>query len=69
MSKCSKKCNKLKEKIDSISGLDDNFVYKCLCQIENQIELIKTYADMDELNGTIWKDNYIISEEHIPHID
>lgn len=30
MSKCSKKCNEIKQKIDNISGLDDDFVYDWL---------------------------------------
>lgn len=55
MSKCSKKCNEIKQKIDGISGLDDDFVYKTLCNIESMIELVEIYADMDELNGTCFK--------------
>lgn len=55
MSKCSKKCNEIKQKIDSISGLDDDFVFEMLCKIENQIDLIDKYADEDILNGTCFK--------------
>lgn len=59
MSKCSKKCNDIKKKIDSISGLDDDTVYeylKCLEKLTNEIvRIIKEYADEDELNGTIFK--------------
>ena len=55
MSKCSKKCNEIKVKIDSISGLDDDFVFQILCKIENQIDLLNQYADEDEINGTIFK--------------
>ena len=55
MSKCSKKCNEIKEKIDSISGLDDDFVFEILCKIENQLDLINIYADEDKLNGTCFK--------------
>lgn len=53
MSKCSKKC----KKIDSISGLDDDFIFDKLCKIENQIELLSIYADLDKLNGTCLKKN------------
>lgn len=55
MSKCSKKCNEIKQKLDSISGLDDDFVFETLCKIENQIDLLNKYADIDELNGTCFK--------------
>lgn len=55
MSRCSKKCNELKEKINSISGLNDNFIYVTLCKIEQLIDLIEKYADEDELNGTCFK--------------
>ncbi len=55
MSRCSKKCNKIKAKIDSISGLDDDFVFEELCKIENIIDLLDKYADEDELNGTCFK--------------
>lgn len=55
MSKCSKKCNDLKKQIDSISGLDDEIVYKILCDIQQQINTIKLYADLDEYNGTCFK--------------
>ena len=58
MSKCSKKCNEIKKKIDSISGLDDKFVFKQLCKIENIIYLINQYADADKLNGTCFKDHF-----------
>ena len=59
MSKCSKKCNEIKAKIDSISGLDDGFVYNQLIAIENFVNLrvdrIDKYADKEELNGTCFK--------------
>lgn len=57
MSKCSKKCNEIKEKINSLSGLDDDFIFEILCKIENQLDLINKYADEDELNGTCFKKN------------
>jgi len=55
MSKCSKKCNEIKKKIDSISGLDDGFIYGILCAIEKQIDFIDEYSDKDEINGTCFK--------------
>lgn len=55
MSKCSKKCNEIKQKTDKISGLDDDFIFEILCKIENQLDLINKYADEDELNGTCFK--------------
>ena len=77
MSKCSKKCNELKKRIDGISGLDDKFVYKMLCNIENEIDLIEMYADLDEKNATCFKRCYVMTDEelceellkHIPYID
>lgn len=55
MSRCSKKCNEIKQKIDSISGLDDDFIFEILCKIENQIDLINKHADLNELNGTCFR--------------
>lgn len=56
MSKCSKKCNEIKQKIDSISGLDDETVYNWLKRLENVTEaiinIIEDYSDRNELNGT-----------------
>ena len=60
MSKCSRKCNEIKEKIDSISGLDDEWIYAHLLLMEKQVvsivNAIEKYADDDELNGTVFKD-------------
>ena len=60
MSRCSKKCNEIKEKIDSISGLDDDYVYSWLKSLESVtssiVGFINTYADRNELNGTFFKD-------------
>lgn len=60
MSRCSKKCNEIKEKIDSISGLDDDYVYDWLKNLESVtssiVGFINTYADRNELNGTCFKD-------------
>lgn len=59
MSKCSKKCNEIKQKIDNVSGLDDDIVYNWLKRLENVtdaiIEIIDNYAERNELNGTCFK--------------
>lgn len=59
MSRCSKKCNEIKQKIDSISGLDDNIVYDWLKRLDNVVgaivSIIDNYADRNELNGTCFK--------------
>lgn len=59
MSRCSKKCNEIKAKIDSISGLDDDVVESNLLILEYITNMIvgniKKYADEDELNGTCFK--------------
>ena len=59
VSKCSKKCNEIKTKIDSISGLDDDYVYNNLLELEKYVtkvvDSINKYADEDELNGTCFK--------------
>lgn len=57
MSKCSKKIKELKEKIDCVSGLDDDFVFMILCSIEKRINLIANYAEEDDLNGTCFNKN------------
>lgn len=59
MSKCSKMCNKIKSKIDSISGLSDDYVFSCLryldCQVDFILDIVDSYANADELNGTCFK--------------
>lgn len=59
MSRCSKKCNEIKQKIDSISGLDDDWIYGNLLALESQVNVIvksiEKYADEDNFNGTCWK--------------
>lgn len=57
MSKCSVKCNELQKKIQNISGLNDQYVYDKLCEIDNIIKDINKYADEDELNGTCFGKN------------
>lgn len=53
MSKCSKKCNELCEKIQSISGLDDSYIYGKLAQLEycvdNIVNTINIYANESPL--------------------
>lgn len=55
MSRTSKKCNELCNKIQSISGLDDNYIYGKLLQLEytvnNIIDDIEKYAEEAPLNG------------------
>ena len=63
MSRCSKKCNELKQKIDEISGLNDDFVFEKLYEIEKLIDLIDSYADEDELNGTCFSNNQTDEKE------
>ncbi len=71
MSKCSKKCNEIKEKIDSISGLDDDYVYFWLNHLDNYVLLVTSmlsdYADKDELHGTCFNDENL--EEAIKHLE
>lgn len=59
MSKCSKKCNEIKQKIDSVSGLNDDFVYARLEELEDIVKLfikdINDYADKEKTNGTCFK--------------
>lgn len=56
MSRCSKMCNEIKQRIDNISGLDDDFVYDCLKRLEiitkEITTIIEDYADRSVLNGT-----------------
>jgi len=55
MSRTSKKCNELCNRIQSISGLDDNYIYGKLLQLEyavnNIIDDIEKYAEENPLNG------------------
>lgn len=59
MSRCSKKCNEIKKKIDSVSGLNDDVVYDWLRRLDNVtdaiVSIIKDYSDRAELNGTCFK--------------
>lgn len=64
MSKCSKKCNELKKLIDNISGLNDAYVFEELCSLENRLELLAEYGNLNEVNGTSFKriDNVKLAE-------
>ena len=61
MSKVSKSVNVLKNKLDSISGLDGDFVFNRLLVLDKFIDVllldINNYLSEDVLNGTIFKDN------------
>lgn len=57
MSKVSVKINNIKNKLDRISGLDDNFVMDRLNILDKYIDIllliIDDYLLEDDLNGTI----------------
>lgn len=60
MSKVSVKINNMKNKLDSISGLDDNFVMNRLNILDKYIDIllfiIDDYLLKDDSNGTIFRD-------------
>lgn len=58
MSRCSKKINEIKEKLDSISGLNDDYVYRYLESIDNIVTPIVEICSQ-------WSE---ISDEHRNHI-
>lgn len=45
MSRCSVKCNEIKEKIDNISGLSDDYVLALLCIAEDIIDFIDVCSE------------------------
>lgn len=60
MSRCSKKINEIKEKLDSISGLNDDYVYRYLESIDNIVTPIveictKWSEESDENRNYIFK--------------
>ena len=59
MSKVSAKINKIKSRLDSISGLDGDFVFEHILEIEKVVDKnvneIDEYCSEDELNGTIFE--------------
>lgn len=59
MSKTSRRINKMKERLDDISGLDGFYVHERLDKIEETIEKyvteIEKHSDEDEMNCTIFE--------------
>lgn len=59
MSKVSSKINRIKKKLDSISGLDDDFIMSSVNKIDIFVNIIlddiNRYLKEDPLNGTIFK--------------
>lgn len=58
MSKVSVRVNRMKNRLDSISGLDGDYVNEQLDYIERVLNIyvdkIDKYANEDEVNGTIF---------------
>ena len=59
LSKVSSKINRIKKKLDNISGLDDNFIMSNINKLDLFVDLmindINRYLKEDPLNGTIFK--------------
>lgn len=59
MSKVSTKINRIKKKLDSISGLDDDFIMSSVNKIDIFVNIIlddiNRYLKENPLNGTIFK--------------
>ena len=59
MSKVSSKINKIKRKLDNISGLEDDFIISNINKLDLFVELmindINNYLKENPLNGTIFK--------------
>ena len=60
MSKITTRINRIKRKLDNISGLDDDFILSNVNKIELFVDIIiddiNRYLKEDPLNGTIFKD-------------
>lgn len=60
MSKVSAKINKIKDKLDSISGLDGDYTFERILEIEKivdkKVNEINRHSGKDELNGTIFEE-------------
>ena len=58
MSKVSKKINEIKEKLDSISGLDDDYVYNWIESIDKIVtpivDICSTWSEEEDEKGTIF---------------
>ena len=61
MSKVSSKINKIKRKLDLISGLDDdvilNYVNKIYLMVDMTVKEIDLYLKEDGSNGTVFSKN------------
>ena len=59
MSKVTTKINRIKKKLDNISGLDDDFIISNVNKIDLFVDIIiddiKRYLKENPLNGTIFK--------------
>lgn len=59
MSKVSSKINRIKKKLDNISGLDDDFIMSSVNKIDIFVNIIlddiNRYLKENPLNGTIFK--------------
>lgn len=59
LSKVSSKINRIKRKLDSISGLEDDFIISNINKLNLFVDLmindIDNYLKEDPLNGTIFK--------------
>lgn len=59
MSKVSSKINRIKKKLDCISGLDDDFIMSSVNKIDLFVDMviddINRYLRENPLNGTIFK--------------
>lgn len=59
MSKISTRINRIKRKLDNISGLDDDFILSNVNKIELFVDItiddINRYLKENTLNGTIFK--------------
>lgn len=60
MSKVSAKINKIKDKLDSISGLDGDYTFERILEIEKivdkKVNEINRHSGKDELNGIIFEE-------------
>lgn len=60
MSKVSAKINKIKDKLDSISGLDGDYTFERILEIEKivdkKVNEINKHFGKNELNGTIFEE-------------
>ena len=52
MSRCSKKINEIKEKLDSISGLNDDYVYRYLESIDSIVTpIVEICTEWSEISN------------------